>query len=202
MTARRTFTAAGALVLVAAAAFVLYSMFGGKVSDSSVEAGFARDMSSHHRQAVEMSFIIRDQTDDPDVRRLAYDIATTQSAQVGMMTAWLDNWELPHVDPGGRMRWMSGHSGHTPMKPGTPMPGMATDAEMKELRAAHGREAEILFLKLMITHHRAGVEMAQVAMDRAEDSEVRRLAETMVNGQKSEIELMNTMLKEREARDG
>ncbi|ALV33068.1 hypothetical protein AS200_14145 [Streptomyces sp. CdTB01] len=36
------------------------------------DVGFARDMAVHHQQAVEMSFIIRDRTDDEDVRRLAY----------------------------------------------------------------------------------------------------------------------------------
>ncbi|MQA93311.1 MAG: DUF305 domain-containing protein [Streptosporangiales bacterium] len=202
MTSRRTFTAAGILVLAAAVAFVVYTVFGGKVSDSSVEAGFARDMSSHHRQAVEMSFIIRDRTDDEDVRRLAYDIATSQSAQIGMMTAWLDAWGLPHVDPAGRMRWMSGHPGHTTVAPGAPMPGMATDAQLKELRAAHGRAAEILFLKLMIAHHQGGVDMARAAVDRAKEPEVQRLARTMVNGQRSEIELMNGMLAEREKQQG
>lgn len=203
MTSRRTSVVAGILVLAAAAAFVLYSVFGGKVSDSSVEAGFARDMSAHHRQAVEMSFIVRDQTDDPDVRRLAYDIATTQSSQIGMMTAWLDHWGLPHVDPTGRMRWMSGHGGHAAGLPaGKPMPGMATDAQLKELRQAHGRAAEILYLKLMITHHRAGVQMAQAALNGADDPEVRRLAQTMVNGQQSEIELMNGWLTDRERQDG
>jgi hypothetical protein len=55
-------------------------------SDTSAEVGFARDMSVHHGQAVEMAFIIRDRTDDPDIRLLAYDIINTQRAQIGMFT--------------------------------------------------------------------------------------------------------------------
>ncbi|MGW3557784.1 DUF305 domain-containing protein, partial [Streptomyces sp. NPDC000963] len=41
---------------------------------ASADAGFARDMAVHHQQAVEMSFIVRDRTEDEAVRRLAYDI--------------------------------------------------------------------------------------------------------------------------------
>lgn len=37
-------------------------------AESSADVGFARDMSVHHQQAVEMSFIVRDRTKDEDVR--------------------------------------------------------------------------------------------------------------------------------------
>lgn len=68
-------------------------------ADGSVDAGFARDMSVHHQQAVEMSFIVRDRTDDEDVRRLAYDIINTQANQRGMMLGWLETWGCPRVRP-------------------------------------------------------------------------------------------------------
>jgi len=40
-------------------------------SCGSAEAGFARDMQVHHDQGVELAMIVRDRTDDPDVRLLA-----------------------------------------------------------------------------------------------------------------------------------
>lgn len=63
----------------------------------SADAGFAQDMAVHHEQAVEMSFVVRDGTHDQDVRRLAYDIAHTQSNQRGMLLGWLDLWGLPKI---------------------------------------------------------------------------------------------------------
>ena len=42
---------------------------------TSAAAGFLRDMQVHHAQAVDMAMTIRDISDDPDLRRLAYDIA-------------------------------------------------------------------------------------------------------------------------------
>lgn len=77
------------------------------------------------------------------------------------------------------------------------MPGMATDTELDALRAATGRDAEVLFLKLMTPHHEAGVEMARAAAGSADTDEIRNLAAGMVRGQQSEIALMADMLKER-----
>ncbi|QKW35864.1 DUF305 domain-containing protein [Actinomadura sp. NAK00032] len=162
------------------------------------EAGFARDMSAHHAQAVRMSFIVRDRTGDADVKLLAYDIITTQQAQIGMMTAWLDEWELPKTDPSGPMRWMSGHGGHR--AGASAMPGMATREQLADLEKASGEDAEVGFLRLMIAHHRGGVDMAEAVLARTGHDRVRRLARTMVEGQRSEITLMNTMLRERGAR--
>ncbi|TDD69046.1 DUF305 domain-containing protein [Actinomadura rubrisoli] len=205
---RRATVVLAALVLLAAAvlAALAASRSGGPAEDGP-EAGFARDMSAHHAQAVRMSFVVRDRTKDPAVRLLAYDIINTQSAQIGMMTAWLDEWGLPKTDPRGPMRWMSGH-GHGGGEAPAPapssggdgaarMPGMATREQLAGLDRAGGRAAEVLFLRLMIAHHRGGVAMAEAVLARTGHDRVRRLARTMVDGQNAEIRLMNGMLRER-----
>ncbi|MER7546115.1 DUF305 domain-containing protein [Actinomadura sp.] len=194
MRGRRVTIAVAVLVLIAGAALLARTGARGP-GTAGPEAGFARDMSAHHAQAVRMSFIVRDRTDDPDVRLLAYDIITAQQAQIGMMTAWLDEWGAPKADPSGGMRWMSGHGGHR----GGAMPGMATREQLAELEKASGRAAEVLFLRLMIAHHRGGVDMAEAVLARTGHDRVRRLARTMVTGQRSEITLMNAMLRERGA---
>ncbi len=173
----------------------------GTPSTTSADAGFARDMSVHHQQAVEMSFIVRDRTQDEEVRRLAYDIANTQANQRGMMLGWLDLWELPKVQSGVEpMTWMGmGGSGDTGPLDGALMPGMATNAQLDELRKASGREAEILYLKLMTEHHRGGVHMAQGCVQKCSVDIERDLAQGMVDAQESEILLMANMLKKRGA---
>ncbi|MEU7329047.1 DUF305 domain-containing protein [Streptomyces parvus] len=167
-------------------------------AEDSVDAGFARDMAIHHQQAVEMSFIVRDRTDDVDVRRLAYDIINTQANQRGMMLGWLEMWGLPKSAAGPPMKWM-GHT-FTPTDDGSLMPGMATDAELAALTAAKGEKAEVLFLRLMTVHHRAGADMAQAAAGAARTDVIRNLADGMVRGQQSEIGLMADMLKDRGAK--
>ncbi|MFD9878925.1 DUF305 domain-containing protein [[Kitasatospora] papulosa] len=177
----------------------------------SADAGFARDMAVHHQQAVEMSFVVRDVTDDEDVRRLAYDIAHTQANQRGMLLGWLDLWELPKTAPDGQgpMSWMpDAHSGHDmhDMKgmkgmghDGALMPGMATRTELAQLRSARGEQAEILFLQLMTDHHEGGVAMARGCAERCAVPVEKRLAQGMVEAQQSELGLMADMLAERGA---
>ncbi|KRV51516.1 hypothetical protein AQ490_00780 [Wenjunlia vitaminophila] len=196
---------AGAVLALclAVGAVLVYSSdeAGAAPGSSSVEAGFCRDMAVHHQQAVEMSFIVRDRTDDEDVRALAYDIANTQANQRGMMLGWLDMWGLRPSSGNAPMAWMAGehdgaHAGYEPHD-GSLMPGMATNTELDRLRAAKGRAAEVLYLQLMIKHHQGGVSMAQGAVDLSDNKQIDRLAGTMVNGQKTEIDLMNGMLRER-----
>ncbi len=167
----------------------------------SADAGFARDMAVHHQQAVEMSFIVRDRTQDEEVRRLAYDIANTQANQRGMMLGWLDLWGLPKIESGVEpMTWMGmGGSGDTGPLDGALMPGMATDAQLDELRQASGREAEVLYLKLMTEHHRGGVHMAEGCVQKCSVDIERNLAQGMVDAQKSEMLLMADMLRKRGA---
>lgn len=215
-----------AAVVVAMAVGVLggWLIFGqASPGTDSVEAGFARDMSEHHAQAVDMSLIALQASDDRNIDVLAYDVATTQSTQIGTMKGWLDQWDVPSTRSGSRMEWMSaevmpgmgdteGMAGTQGMAaadgvpkagPGDPdyraMPGMATNAQMEQLRGATSTEAEILYLQLMITHHLAGVAMAQAAADEAKTPEVVQLASAMVNGQRSEITLMTDLLTERGA---
>lgn len=165
--------------------------------DDSAEAGFARDMYEHHTQAVEMSLEVLQSTEDDAVRGLAWDIATSQANQMGQMEAWIKSWDLSMARSGPRMEWMGHDDTHTP--DGSVMPGMATPAEMTRLADAEGEEADVLFLQLMITHHLAGVDMAEAGLELAEDAEVLRLARAMANAQESEIRLMATMLDERGA---
>ncbi|WP_435885542.1 DUF305 domain-containing protein [Streptomyces collinus] len=165
---------------------------------ASADAGFARDMAVHHQQAVELSYIVRDRTDDEDVRRLAYDIAQTQANQRGMLLGWLDLWSLPKTSADGYMAWMKGdgHMGHE-TKNGSLMPGMATTTEIGQLSKASGKEAEILYLQLLTDHHMGGVTMARACAEQCEVPQERQLAQGMVQGQQSEMELMADMLKER-----
>ncbi|MER5585438.1 DUF305 domain-containing protein [Streptomyces asoensis] len=193
-----------AAALVAAGA-VTYSVAGdGGSGDAtpaadSADAGFARDMAVHHQQAVEMAYIVRDRTADADVRRLAYDIAQTQANQRGMLIGWLDLWGLPKVSSDAPMSWM-GMGAMAGGEDGALMPGMATGAELKKLGTLNGRQAEILFLRLMTDHHKGGIHMAEGCVAKCTVGVEKRLAQGMVEAQQSEIDLMAGMLKARGAK--
>lgn len=169
-------------------------------SDTSADAGFARDMQVHHTQAVEMSMLILERTSDPDIRSMAYDMALTQQQQNGQMFAWLREWKLPQASSAEPMAWMhdTGHVQHGEIAPArteiAPMPGLASPVDMDRLRTATGKDADTLFLTLMISHHRGGVTMAEAAVQRAATENVRSLATKMVTAQATEITAMQQML--------
>jgi uncharacterized protein (DUF305 family) len=52
------------------------------------------------------------------------------------------------------------------------------------------------FVKLMIPHHQAAIDMAKTQLLYGKDPQMRRLAEEIITDQQSEIELMNLWLKQ------
>ncbi|MBU6531263.1 DUF305 domain-containing protein [Streptomyces mayonensis] len=205
MTPKRAgWIASGAAAVLVAAGAITYAVAGDEggsdrvPSADSADAGFARDMSVHHQQAVEMSYVVRDRTDDEEVRRLAYDIAQTQANQRGMMIGWLDLWELPKVSSDPPMTWM-GMGGAPSAGEGSLMPGMATDAEMDRLGTLDGEQAEVYYLQLMTEHHKGGVHMAEGCVEKCSVGVEKRLARGMVESQESEIRLMADLLAARGA---
>src|SRR5690349_14747137 len=152
--------------------------------DDSAEAGFARDMATHHAQAVDMSFVVRDKSADRDLRALASDIIVTQSTQRGMFMGWLQQWGLPQASARPRMAWMPGHV-HSPPATDGPvlMHGMASESELHGLEEATGVDAEVRFLQLMIRHHEGGVIMARALMALSNRRELVQMAKSIDEGQ-------------------
>lgn len=189
---------------------------------NAVDAGFSRDMQDHHAQAVRMSVLVLERTEDQQIRDLATDIMLTQQQQTGQMYGWLQQWGLPQSSVEEPMAWMSGDDTgmggmHGSTSAGTDtgtetgtdtgteassgsvssMPGMASTQDLARLDQASGSEADRRYLQLMIAHHQGGVEMAESARDAAATEVVRRLAGTVVRSQSAEIAVLTTMLDDR-----
>jgi uncharacterized protein (DUF305 family) len=204
---------------IAALAFAVgrFSTFGSAgvaPAPNGADIGFARDMQVHHTQAIEMAMETYRKTDDEDLRRIAYDIATSQAGQRGEMFDWLVQWGVPQTG-GPLMAWMtdaaSGHAGHgggghggggdggaATGAPATDAElraamGMATDAEMADLKKATGVTADCLFLDLMIRHHEGAIPMAQAAADLGSMPRVITVAKAIVQGQQAEIDVMTAI---------
>ena len=179
--------AGAALVALISIVVVVWAvMRSASPGESSPEAGFARDMSEHHNQAVQMALIIQQRTEYEELRFVTTDMMLVQQAQIGQMRGWLDIWGLHPSGVGPKMEWM----GH----PTTGrMPGMASPEQITELETLPVEEAEGRFLELMIIHHQAGVEMADAIIERTDDDAVLALAESISRTQISEIENMQRM---------
>jgi uncharacterized protein (DUF305 family) len=151
---------------------------------NAVDVGFLRDMMDHHEQAIEMSVTALRRAQSSDVRQEALNIVLGQRGEYVQMLDRLRAYGVEVDQPDDMaMGWM----GMAPV-PVNQMPGLATEAQMRELKDAAGNDLDITFAKLMIVHHRAGAEMAQYAVDNAEDTFAIGLASEMVRTQESEIQ--------------
>jgi uncharacterized protein (DUF305 family) len=172
----------------------------------AVDTGFAQDMSVHHRQAVLMAGLARDRSSDPAIRLLAFDIETNQLQQIGQMQGWLSLWNAAPLPTSRDMTWMA-DTGSVPGMSGMPhsgessgaagvatMPGMASPADLDQLRASSGAQFDVLFLQLMLRHHQGGAPMAHYAAQHGETAQVRNLAEKMAESQGAEREYMTQLI--------
>ena len=157
----------------------------------SIEAGFARDMAEHHAQAVEMGMIAYQKAATPEVRSLGGDIAITQQGQIGVMNTWLKEWGLNPNSDKPPMSWMP--DGQRTLNSNL-MPGMATRDEINKLKAATGKNVDILFCQYMLRHHLGGLHMIEGVLSENPSSEVRDLAETMKRNQSGEIPVLENLL--------
>jgi uncharacterized protein (DUF305 family) len=183
---------------VAAVLLVLLGYAGGLLTtrpsypdEASAEAGFARDMSAHHAQAVEMAMIAYQRSPSDEVRSLAGDVAITQQGQIGVMQTWLKTWGLGPNSLQRPMAWMP--NGPETLK-GNLMPGMATREEVNKLRAATGKEVDILFCQYLHRHHLGGIHMVDGVLKLTSRPEVRELAEAMKRNQGFEVTLLEDIL--------
>jgi uncharacterized protein (DUF305 family) len=150
--------------------------------EGSVDVGFLQDMLTHHDQALGVATLVVANGDDPTVRSYAREILTFQGYEIGVMTHMLDDWGYTRSGRSDQaMAWMD---------MGVPveqMPGLLTDDQMDELRAARGAELDALFLDYMAEHHRGGLHMAEYAFGNAGDDDVRKLAARIARNQAGEI---------------
>lgn len=213
-TPARTLPPWWAVLLVALAAVVAafaigrFSTFGaaapGPPTTDSPEAGFARDMQVHHAQAVEIAMDIYRSSENDGIRVLAYDIATTQSAQRGEFFDWLVKWNLPQAG-GPLMAWMTdagtGHLHGDTAGTGTPLSddelmrqmGMASADELAAMRAATAAEADCDFLALMIRHHEGAIPMAEALVKLGSEPRALQVAQGVIDTQSAEIDLMTSL---------
>ena len=156
----------------------------------SAEVGFVEDMIDHHDQAVLMSSLALrpDAGASSAVRDVAVGITAMQRYEIGLMEGWLREWGVRRGGVGREaMAWM----GH-----GTPvaeMPGMASASDLQRLTAATGRDFDELFFDLMREHHEGGMHMGEEAAKRADDADVKWLANLMTRNQRREIREMEAI---------
>ncbi len=148
------------------------AMAGMNVED---EFEYLTTMIPHHEEAITSATILRDGTENPEMRAFAEQIIEAQSAEISQMKDWLATW-YPERDTA---------VDYTPM--------------MRDLTALRGDDLDRAFLQDMIPHHMAAVMMSQQVLSGglADNDEVVPFAEMIRDAQRAEITQMANWLTER-----
>jgi uncharacterized protein (DUF305 family) len=149
---------------------------------NDADVAFVRDMIVHHAQAVEMADLAADRAARKDVKGLADRIADTQRPEIDMLNRWLEQHDEEKVNPGGHAE---AHAD---------MPGMATEDQLRELRAARGAAFDGRFLRLMILHHEGALTMVRDVRATGSNVRVQEIADDVAVVQGDEIDRMWGML--------
>ncbi len=142
---------------------------------SQNEIMFAAMMIPHHEQAVTMSNLALANTTNPDVLDLAKRIKDAQEPEIVQMNTWLD---------GGYS--MMDHSGHQ-------MGGMLSEEDLAKLGTLKDKAFDQMFLTAMIEHHEGAIQMTQMIQN-SSNTEVKTLAENIIDSQTKEIIEMKELL--------
>ncbi|WP_105969347.1 DUF305 domain-containing protein [Streptomyces geranii] len=147
-------------------------------SPNSADIAYVRRMIEHHAQAIEITELVPKRAESKPVKLLAERIAAAQRPEISAMQGWLKE--------NGEDEKSTGHSHEA-------MPGMATEAQLANLRAAKGKAFDELFLTVMITHHEGAVTMATEVKGQGNNVRVEEMADDVIAQQTTEINRMRGM---------
>ena len=156
---------------------------------TTADVRFMQGMIGHHAQALVMAALVRERTQRSDFHLMAERIALSQETEIAQMKRWLE-------ERGEAVPAADAHV-HAALGHGQLMPGMLTEAELKQLDAARGAEFERLFLELMIKHHEGALRMVRelyATPAAGQEPELFMLASDVDADQTAEIRRMRNLL--------
>ena len=159
-----------------------------KISNTSyisADVEFLQGMIVHHEQAIVMSNMADERTNNKTIIDLAKRIDVSQEDEINFMESWLKQ----------RNEYMNKMQDKHHMHMG--MVGMATPKQLNDLRNSNSTDFDRLFLQLMITHHEGALEMVEELKKypgNAYDPVLNEFVSDLVNDQGVEIERMNGIL--------
>lgn len=165
---------------------------------TKADIDFMQGMIGHHAQAIVMAKWAPTHGASSSVQTLAARIINAQQDEIRTMQQWLRDRQQQVPDGHAGMMMMNGSEmSMGDMKSEPLMPGMLTDAQLKELDAARGPAFDRLFLRDMIQHHEGAITMVKNLFDTygaGQDELVFKFATDANVDQTTEIARMQKML--------
>ncbi|MFT5452620.1 MAG: hypothetical protein ACI9N9_002113 [Enterobacterales bacterium] len=153
---------------------------------TKADTKFMQGMIMHHAQALDMTELVDERSENPELLTLAKRIEVSQEDEIKSMQDWLKerNQEVTTVH--------AHHANNAKL-----MPGMLSPQDMSTLQQARTNAFDKLFLELMIKHHHGALIMVKELMKNdgaAQESIMFAFATDIAADQKMEIKRMAEML--------
>ena len=151
------------------------------------DVDFLQGMIIHHKQAIIMSNMAENRTNNKVILELAKRIEVSQEDEINFMGSWLKERDEYETKINSH-----NHMDHMHLK----MVGMASKMQLDKLEMSDSSDFDRLFLQLMIAHHDGALEMVKELKKypgSAYDPILNEFVSDLVNDQGIEIERMNTI---------
>ena len=132
---------------------------------------FIDTMTKHHQMAVIMSETAQQKASDAKVKEFGRKGAEDQKKDIERLAAWRQQWHVNAADAS---------SMH--------LPGAASmNMDMSHMQTSSGHDFDMMFVDMMIPHHRGAIEMARDALQKAQRQELKDFAQETIDKQEKEI---------------
>ncbi len=152
---------------------------------------FVSMMIPHHHQALVMSRMAPERSNDQQLLALADRIDDEQSLEISMMQNWQGWHDLQVTDAEQAYQQLLQNPEMLEQM------GMATPAELDDMGASTGADFDVQYLQLMITHHEGAVDMLVDVISNGNDVTLEQWATDMLTTQNTQIQQMEAMLAEK-----
>jgi uncharacterized protein (DUF305 family) len=151
---------------------------GGGATGAEFDRAFIDAMVPHHESAIEMAEAAKEAgLTQEELIEVADAILATQQQEIDRMKEWRAEWfGSSAIDP----------EGAAGLGMSTEQMGMEHDADVL-LRSG---DVDTDFAQMMITHHQGAIDMARLALERAEHEELQELAGAIIEAQEGEISVL------------
>ncbi len=158
-------------------------------ADESFDLRFIDGMIPHHEGAVAMAQEALQKSNRPEIKQLAQAIIDAQEKEIFELKEWRTAW---YPNAGDEPMMYSTEMGH--MMPMTEE--MRSSMMMNGDLGAADDQFDLRFINVMIPHHQGAIGMAQQALEKSDRSEVKELAQNIIDSQQQEISQMEQWRKD------
>ncbi|MBE9184455.1 DUF305 domain-containing protein [Microcoleus sp. LEGE 07076] len=152
-------------------------------ADADYDLRFIDGMKVHHQGAVNMAKEVLAKSKRPEMKKLATNIIAAQNREINQMTEWRKTW---YPKASSTPMAYHGKMGHMMAMTPEQMQSMMMSMDL----GAGDDQFDLRFLNAMIPHHEGALVMAEDALKKSKQPEMKKLSQQILTSQKQEIEQM------------